>query len=131
MKHIPGISTWPSGTSAIERLKNEHFDLAGELPTVNDPVRKHEVEKRIAEIDAIVASLQASPLSEQMVSEALSNLDQVWEELFPAEQARIVGLLIDKVIVNENDAEVLMRSDGLHSLVDELDDREERMCADD
>ena len=71
-----------------------------------------------------------SPLTERMVSGALHNLDQVWDELFPAEQARIVKLLVDRVIVNENDAEVLMRSDGLHSLVDELDDRDERMVAD-
>jgi len=58
-----------------------------------------------------------------MVSSALGNLDQVWEELFPVEQARVVKLLVDKVIVHEDGAEVLMRSDGLHSLVDVLDDR--------
>ncbi len=35
-------------------------------------------------------------------------------------------LLVEKVIVHEDGAEVLMRSDGLHSLVDELDSRNER-----
>jgi len=37
-------------------------------------------------------------------------------------------LLVDKVIVHEDRAEVLMRSDGLHSLVDVLDSREERVA---
>jgi len=60
----------------------------------------------IAEIDAMVAALEANPLTEQMVSGALHNLDQVWDELFPAEQARIVKLLVDRVIVHEDDAPV-------------------------
>ncbi len=34
--------------------------------------------------------------------------------------------LLDRVIVHEDRAEVFMRSDGLHSLVDVLDSREER-----
>jgi len=37
-----------------------------------------------------------------------------------------VSLLIERVVVSETGAEVVMRSDGLHSLVDELGDREER-----
>jgi len=110
----------------FERLKNERFNLAGELPGVDDPIRVQDITERIAEIDSTVAALEANPLTEQIVSAALHNLDQVWDELFPAEQARIVGLLVDKVIVNEDGAEVLLRSDGLHTLVDELDDREER-----
>ena len=69
-------------------------------------------------------------LSEQQVADALSNLDAVWDELFPAEQARIVSLLVERVVVSETGAEVVMRSDGLHSLVDELDSREETIGAD-
>jgi len=64
------------------------------------------------------------------VADSLNNLDVVWDELFPAEQARIVSLLIERVVVSETGAEVVMRSDGLHSLVDELGDREERIAAD-
>jgi hypothetical protein len=32
--------------------------------------------------------MQANPLSEQEVADSLNNLDAVWDELFPAEQAR-------------------------------------------
>lgn len=122
----------------IERLKNERFDLAGELPTASSTLRQRDINERIAEIDgstgspqaATVAEMQANPLSEQQVANALNNLDVVWDELFPAEQSRIVSLLVERVVVSESGAEVVMRSDGLHSLVDELDSREERIGAD-
>ena len=37
----------------------------------------------------------------------MGQLDSIWEQLFPAEQQRIVRLLIEKVIVSPNDLEVL------------------------
>ena len=110
----------------IRRLKHEHADLSLELPGLENPIQEQDIRDRIAEIDATVAALHGNPLSEQMVAQALNNLDQVWDELFPAEQARIVSLLVKRVVVSENDAEIVMRLDGLHTLVDELDDREER-----
>lgn len=44
----------------------------------------------------------------------------VWSELFPAEQARIVQLLLERVDVSENALELRIRADGLASLVAEL-----------
>jgi len=113
----------------IERLKNERSNLAGELPGIDNPIRERDIKERIAEIDATVAGLKGNPLTEQMVSQALHNLDQVWDELFPAEQARIVSLLVKRVVVCETGAEIVMRLDGLYTLVDELDEREERTAA--
>ena len=109
----------------IEHMKAERFGLAGELPRAVDPQRKREVEKRIAEIDGMVATLEANPLSEQQVAEALRNLDQAWEELFPSEQARIVALLIERITVANEGIDVRYRHDGLHTLVTDLKDVEE------
>jgi hypothetical protein len=44
-----------------------------------------------------------------------------WEE---------TGEQIARLVVSETGAEVVMRSDGLHTLVGELDDREERISSD-
>jgi hypothetical protein len=44
----------------------------------------------------------------------------VWNELFPAEQARIVQLLVERVDVQEDAIEVRIRAEGLASLVGEL-----------
>jgi hypothetical protein len=46
--------------------------------------------------------------------------DPLWDELFPAEQARIVRLLVERVDVGPDGAEVRLRLDGLASLVRDL-----------
>jgi hypothetical protein len=52
--------------------------------------------------------------------EALSALDPVWDELFPDEQRRIVQLLVERVEVHPDGAEIRIRAEGLTSLVAEL-----------
>ena len=44
----------------------------------------------------------------------------VWSELFPAEQARIVQLLVERVDVQEDVIEVRIRAEGLVSLIGAL-----------
>jgi len=43
-------------------------------------------------------------------------MDEIWEQLFPDEQARIVKLLVEKVIVSPNDIEVRLRPNGIERL---------------
>ncbi|MGH8523990.1 MAG: hypothetical protein ACREXY_07165 [Gammaproteobacteria bacterium] len=40
----------------------------------------------------------------------MSRLDQIWNQLFPAEQRRIVRLLVEKVIVSAMVADVVSRA---------------------
>jgi site-specific DNA recombinase len=49
----------------------------------------------------------------------------VWAELFPAEQARIVHLLVERVDIQPDALEVRIRAEGLASLVGELRQGEE------
>lgn len=46
--------------------------------------------------------------------------DAIWDQLFPAEQTRIVKLMVEKVIVSPNDLEVRLRANGIERLVLEL-----------
>jgi site-specific DNA recombinase len=55
------------------------------------------------------------------VIDALAQLEPVWDELFPAEQERIVQLLVERVEVRPEGLEVRLRGDGLRSLVAELE----------
>jgi site-specific DNA recombinase len=48
---------------------------------------------------------------------------------FPAEQARIVQLLVERVDVREESLEVRIRAEGLASLVGELRQQGERKAA--
>jgi DNA invertase Pin-like site-specific DNA recombinase len=59
-------------------------------------------------------------LSEAEVREALEGLDPLWDELFPAEQARIVQLLVERVEVGQEGVDIRLRVDGLARLVHEL-----------
>jgi DNA invertase Pin-like site-specific DNA recombinase len=59
-------------------------------------------------------------VSEQEVRGAMEQLDPLWEKLFPAEQARIVQLLVDRVDVGADGADVRMRVDGLATLARDL-----------
>ncbi|MGE0629888.1 MAG: recombinase family protein, partial [Hyphomicrobiaceae bacterium] len=59
-------------------------------------------------------------LTEADVREALERLDPLWEELFPAEQARIVELLVERVDLSTEGADIRLRTQGLTSLVEDL-----------
>jgi site-specific DNA recombinase len=59
-------------------------------------------------------------MTEAEVRTALTELDPLWEELFPAEQARIVQLLVERVEVSSNGIELALRTAGLTSLVQDL-----------
>jgi hypothetical protein len=59
----------------------------------------------------------------------LADFATVWSELFPAEQARVVQLLVERVDVQEDALEVWIRAGGLASLVGELQQPGERKAA--
>ncbi len=75
--------------------------------------------------EVIVATWRAARdrddgLSEADVREALQNLDPLWDELFPAEQARVLRLLVERIEVHGYGLELRIRVDGLQSLVADL-----------
>jgi site-specific DNA recombinase len=66
------------------------------------------------------AKATLADITEGEVREALSELDPVWGELFPAEQARIVQLLVERIDVAESGISIRLRTDGLTSLALDL-----------
>ena len=75
--------------------------------------------------EVIVATWRAARseiegLSEEAVREALERLDPVWDELFPAEQARIVQLLVARVDVGTDGLDIHLRTNGLTSTFRQL-----------
>ena len=59
-------------------------------------------------------------IDEQEVVTALSGFDGLWESLFPAEQARIARLLIERVTVSHDGMAVDLRTEGLGSVIREM-----------
>ncbi len=71
--------------------------------------------------DVVPQALKLDPsLDEAQVTVAMSRLDAIWDQLFPAEQNRIVRLLVEKVIVSPNDLEVRLRANGIEQVVMDL-----------
>jgi DNA invertase Pin-like site-specific DNA recombinase len=68
----------------------------------------------------LAARREAPDLTEREVRDALHRLDPLWEELFPAEQARIVRALVERVVVGPAGADIRLRVEGLAGLVRDL-----------
>jgi len=108
--------------SALESERQElEVKLAGNLAQTE----KQEFQNRVHEIKRMIRGLDNHALDELQIAEALNQLDPIWDELFPAEQARIVQLLIERVVVNVDGITVRFRSDGLSTIAAELEADEE------
>jgi hypothetical protein len=62
-------------------------------------------------------------LTAEEVRDAIEHFEELWEELFPAEQARIVQLLVQRVDVGLDGADICLRTEGLVDLVADLRDK--------
>jgi DNA invertase Pin-like site-specific DNA recombinase len=67
-----------------------------------------------------IARASSPNLTENDVRIALERFEPLWDELFPAEQARIVRLLVERVDISEGGANIRLRTEGLTTLVSEL-----------
>jgi DNA invertase Pin-like site-specific DNA recombinase len=74
----------------------------------------------IAQTWAAVRRERETEISERDVIEALGEFEPLWDELFPAEQARIVRLLVERVDLSLEGIDVRLRAEGLRALAEEL-----------
>ena len=63
-------------------------------------------------------------MPEREVVQTVTGFAALWDELFPAEQARIVRLLVERVKLSPDGMQVRLRAEGLQTLVEELRSRE-------
>lgn len=75
--------------------------------------------------EVIVATWRAAKklgreVTEREVRSALAEFEELWDELFPAEQARILELLVQRVDVHPDRVDVTLKIEGLTSLHSEL-----------
>lgn len=66
------------------------------------------------------AYADADDITEADVRTALKQLDPLWDELYPSEQARIVALLVEHVDIGKVGLNVNLRVNGLGGLAQEL-----------
>jgi site-specific DNA recombinase len=78
------------------------------------------VARTLAEVRREDRAADDAVLEEGEVIEALGALEPVWDELYPAEQARIMRLLIERIDVAPDGISVTLHAAGIRSLVAEL-----------
>ena len=94
---------------------------AGEIEaTVIDQLRAVFRQPEIVSGTWKAARSQENGITEAEARKALQQLDPLWDELFPAEQARIVALAIERVDIALDSVNVRLRMDGLSGLAREM-----------
>jgi len=68
--------------------------------------------------------LERRPTTEAVLLQELQTLDHIWDELFPAERARLIRLVVDSLTVNPDGLVLVLRADGLTSLVAKFEGKE-------
>jgi DNA invertase Pin-like site-specific DNA recombinase len=66
------------------------------------------------------ARQEVDGLSEAEVRTTLERLDPLWDELFPAEQSRIIQLLVERIDVALDGIDVRLRIDGMTRVFEDL-----------
>lgn len=111
--HIRGFRSWPTAAWARVPAGDVEGAVVGQLRQM---LRAPEV---------IVATWRAArvelpDLTEAQTRQAVVRLDPLWDELFPAEQARIVRLLVERVDIDTDGVRVTLRKEGLGGVATEL-----------
>jgi site-specific DNA recombinase len=81
------------------------------------------VARTLAEVRREDRAADDAVLEEGEVIEALGALEPVWDELYPAEQARIMRLLIERIDVAPDGISVTLHAAGIRSIIAELTDQ--------
>jgi hypothetical protein len=135
---LGGVPMTPTHTRKNGRLYRYYIAttvLRSGLPEAN-PIRRipaseieaavvDQIQRMVRSPEIVVATWRAAKasikgLTEAQVREHLHNFTDLWNELFPAEQARIVQLLVARIDVGPAGADITLRTDGLAHLMQDL-----------
>jgi DNA invertase Pin-like site-specific DNA recombinase len=133
-----GVAMTPSHTTKRGRLYRYYIatDVIRSGTTSANPIQRipaAEIEAAVVDQikllvrspEIVVATWRAAQsnnkgLTEGQVREHLHGFTDLWSELFPAEQARIVQLLVARIAVGPKGADITLRTDGLGLLMQDL-----------
>lgn len=134
-----GIAMTPTATrkgsrlyryyTSMDAIRNRAGEGAGSFVRLNAGMVENAVIQQIRALlrtpevaaKAVSAARSENPeTDENEVVAALADFDALWESLFPAEQARIARLLINRVTVSQQGLTVDLRTEGLGSVIRDM-----------
>ncbi|WBQ13046.1 recombinase family protein [Hyphomonadaceae bacterium BL14] len=132
-----GAAFSPSHTRKRDRLYRYYISQtvlrhgAGSCPVGRVPADDieaaviHQLRAILRQPEIIAGTWKAARARDRDICEsdaraALQQIDPLWDELFPAEQARIVSLVIERIDIGPDGMHVRIRVDGLTTLAREM-----------
>jgi hypothetical protein len=109
--------------SCLFSYKDQMFSFLKKDPIANLESKRKKLLDMMKSPEIVSKALQQNDdpsLSEEEIINGFNSLDRVWEELFPAEQSRILHLLIEKLEVRQEGLRLTVRTEGFHGLAKEL-----------
>jgi hypothetical protein len=79
-----------------------------------------DAEERLATLTTELRALSNLEVTEREVMSAFQRIDPIWESLFPAEQERVIRLLVEAVLVGNDGLELHLKADGLAEFTTEI-----------
>lgn len=79
-----------------------------------------ELRDRLAAVNVELEGLEARPTTDESLAAELTVFDRIWAELVPAEQERLVHLVVERVTVHQDGLDLALRADGVAGVVREL-----------
>lgn len=52
--------------------------------------------------------------------ETLNDIGGFWHNLYPAEQVRLINLLVEKIVITQSEIAMEVKTDGFKSLIKEI-----------
>jgi len=92
--------------------------IQGELSKLDADTQAAERQLRMIEKELTFYRDKPSGVAE--VLHELTVLDDLWDELFPPEQERIIRVLVEQVLIYTDRIEVTLRGEGLNSINSEM-----------
>ncbi|BBE50866.1 DNA-invertase hin [Ferriphaselus amnicola] len=104
-----------AGASGLPRLPAAQLEGAvlDQLRGImRNPAMTGEIVPQVKNLDA--------DIDEAQITVIMTRLDLIWDQLFPAEQSRIVRLLVEKVVVSPTNIELRLHSNGIGQIIREM-----------
>jgi site-specific DNA recombinase len=100
--------------------ENSHTLVVKHLSELQEALDR--IEQRLAKVNAEIKAIEREMINENEVREVLGTFDPIWESLTPAEQGRIIGLLVQRVDYDgaNNKVAITFHATGIRTLSEEL-----------
>jgi len=107
-----------------EHLASDRRSLNRQLDYEHSNGDRELLERRLRDLDAESVALEHGTVDADSLRTTLASFEPIWDELFPAEQERILRLLIEQITYHpdDRDVDIELRPCGIEALAEEAKD---------